>query len=77
MWRADRLVELSAIDDVVETRSRSCGWQTIVLKAAEQTPLLALRVGELIVEADFPQGVINVVPDAGESGRYRAQHPKR
>ena len=49
MWRADRLVELSAIDDVVETRSRSCGWQTIVLKAAEQTPLLALRVGELIV----------------------------
>uniref|UniRef100_A0AAV1TE47 Aldehyde dehydrogenase domain-containing protein n=1 Tax=Peronospora matthiolae TaxID=2874970 RepID=A0AAV1TE47_9STRA len=58
-----------------ESRPRSCGWQTIVSKAAEKTPLLALRVIELIMEADFPQGVINVVLDAGKSGCCLAQQP--
>ncbi|KAG7385813.1 Aldehyde dehydrogenase, mitochondrial [Phytophthora pseudosyringae] len=49
---------------------------TIVLKPAEQTPLSALRVGELIVEAGFPKGVINIVPGAGPTaGRHLAQHP--
>ncbi|CAI5728866.1 unnamed protein product [Hyaloperonospora brassicae] len=48
---------------------------TIVLKPAEQTPLSALRVGELIVEAGFPKGVINIVPGAGDAGRYLSQHP--
>src|SRR5438132_1917301 len=38
---------------------------TIILKPAEQTPLTALRVGELAQEAGFPDGVINIVPGYG------------
>jgi len=38
---------------------------TVVLKPAEQTPLTALRVGELIVEAGFPAGVVNILPGYG------------
>ncbi|KAG7397150.1 Aldehyde dehydrogenase, mitochondrial [Phytophthora boehmeriae] len=49
---------------------------TIVLKPAEQTPLTALRVGELIAEAGFPKGVVNIVPGVGPTaGRHLAQHP--
>ncbi|OQR82693.1 aldehyde dehydrogenase, mitochondrial precursor [Achlya hypogyna] len=49
---------------------------TSVLKPAEQTPLTALRLGELIVEAGFPKGVVNIVPGEGATtGRYLAQHP--
>jgi aldehyde dehydrogenase (NAD+) len=40
---------------------------TVVLKPAEQTPLSALRVGELAIEAGFPPGVINIVPGYGET----------
>ena len=48
---------------------------TIVLKPAEQTPLSALRLGELIVEAGFPEGVVNVVPGYGETaGAALAAH---
>ena len=42
----------------------ACG-NTVVLKPAEQTPLTALRIGELIVEAGFPEGVVNIVPGYG------------
>ena len=38
---------------------------TVILKPAEQTPLTALRVGELIVEAGFPPGVVNILPGYG------------
>jgi aldehyde dehydrogenase (NAD+) len=38
---------------------------TVVLKPAEQTPLTALRIGELIVEAGFPDGVVNLLPGFG------------
>ena len=38
---------------------------TVVLKPAEQTPLSALRAGELIVEAGFPPGVVNILPGYG------------
>jgi len=38
---------------------------TVVLKPAEQTPLSALRVGELILEAGFPSGVVNILPGFG------------
>jgi aldehyde dehydrogenase (NAD+) len=38
---------------------------TVVLKPAEQTPLSAMRIGELIVEAGFPEGVVNVLPGFG------------
>jgi phenylacetaldehyde dehydrogenase len=40
---------------------------TIVLKPAEQTPLTAIRLGELICEAGFPDGVVNIVPGYGET----------
>ncbi len=40
---------------------------TVVLKPAEQTPLSALRLGELFGEAGFPDGVVNIVPGFGET----------
>src|SRR5216683_3003012 len=49
---------------------------TVVLKPAEQTPLSALRLGELIMEAGFPEGVVNIVPGFGETaGAALAAHP--
>ena len=40
---------------------------TVVLKPAEQTPLTALRIGELITEAGFPDGTVNIIPGYGET----------
>jgi aldehyde dehydrogenase (NAD+) len=40
---------------------------TVVMKPAEQTPLTALRIGELIMEAGFPEGVVNIIPGFGPS----------
>src|ERR1700678_3619342 len=49
---------------------------TVVLKPAEQTPLSALRLGELVMEAGFPEGVVNIVPGYGETaGAALAAHP--
>jgi len=49
---------------------------TAILKPAEQTPLTALRLGELICEAGFPDGVVNVVPGFGETaGASLVAHP--
>lgn len=48
---------------------------TLVLKPAEQTPLSALRLGELICEAGFPAGVVNIVPSFGAAGAALAKHP--
>ncbi len=49
---------------------------TIVLKPAEQTPLSALRLGELFLEAGFPEGVVNIVPGYGvTAGAALAAHP--
>lgn len=49
---------------------------TVVMKPAEQTPLTALRVGELIMEAGFPEGVVNILPGYGPTaGQALAQHP--
>jgi len=49
---------------------------TAILKPAEQTPLTALRLGELIQEAGFPDGVVNIVPGYGETaGAALAAHP--
>ena len=48
---------------------------TVVLKPAEQTPLTALRVGELILEAGFPAGVVNILPGYGPTaGGAIARH---
>jgi acyl-CoA reductase-like NAD-dependent aldehyde dehydrogenase len=48
---------------------------TTVLKPAEQTPLSALRVGELALEAGFPPGVINVLSGDGATGAALVEHP--
>lgn len=49
---------------------------TIVLKPAEQTPLTAIRLAELCLEAGVPEGVVNVVTGFGEeAGQALAQHP--
>jgi len=50
---------------------------TVVLKPAEQTPLTALLLGELIQEAGIPDGVVNIVPGYGETaGAALAAHPQ-
>src|SRR5271154_440863 len=48
---------------------------TIVLKPAEQTPLSALRLGELALEVGFPPGVLNVLTGDGETGAALVDHP--
>ena len=53
----------------------ACGC-TCVLKPAEQTPLSALRLGELIIEAGFPPGVVNILTGNGETtGAALVAHP--
>lgn len=47
---------------------------TIVLKTAEQTPLSALRVGELIIEAGFPPGVVNILSGYGPTAGAAIAH---
>jgi phenylacetaldehyde dehydrogenase len=48
----------------------------VILKPAEQTPLSALLLGELIQEAGIPDGVVNIVPGYGETaGAALAAHP--
>jgi len=48
---------------------------TVVLKPAEQTPLSALRVGELALEVGFPPGVLNVLTGDGSTGAALVDHP--
>ena len=49
----------------------------VVLKPAEQTPLTALRLGELCLEAGVPPGVVNVVPGLGHvAGAELVRHPR-
>ena len=49
---------------------------SVVLKPAEQSPLSALRLAELALEAGLPEGVLNVVPGLGEvTGRALGLHP--
>jgi acyl-CoA reductase-like NAD-dependent aldehyde dehydrogenase len=53
----------------------ACG-NVSILKPAEQTPLTALRLGELILEAGIPEGVINIITGFGETaGAAIASHP--
>jgi phenylacetaldehyde dehydrogenase len=52
----------------------ACGC-TVVLKPAEQTPLSALRLGELMQDAGVPPGVVNIVTGFGDAGAAIAAHP--
>jgi phenylacetaldehyde dehydrogenase len=47
----------------------------VILKPAEQTPLTALRLGELALEAGVPPGVVNVITGFGEAGAALVDHP--
>jgi len=51
----------------------ACGC-TVVLKPAEQTPLSALRLGELMLEAGLPAGVVNIITGFGDAGAALAAH---
>ena len=47
---------------------------TLVLKPAETTPLTAMKLAEIIQEADLPPGVVNIVNGAGETGKFLVNH---
>ncbi len=48
---------------------------TVVLKPAETTPLTALKLAEIIRDSDLPNGVVNIVTGAGETGASLVRHP--
>jgi acyl-CoA reductase-like NAD-dependent aldehyde dehydrogenase len=48
---------------------------TVVVKPAELTPLTAMRIAELALEAGLPEGVLNVVTGDGETGALLVEHP--
>ncbi|NJO06597.1 MAG: aldehyde dehydrogenase family protein [Chloroflexaceae bacterium] len=68
-WNYSLIMAVQKIGPVL-----ACG-NTLVLKPAEQTPLTALRVGELALEAGIPAGVLNIVTGYGPTaGAALAQH---
>ena len=52
----------------------ACG-NTVVLKPAENTSLTALKLAEIIQEADLPPGVVNIITGAGATGAAIVNHP--
>ena len=52
----------------------ACG-NTVVLKPAETTPLTALKLAEVVADAGFPEGVVNIVTGAGDTGSDLVSHP--
>lgn len=52
----------------------ACG-NTVVLKPAETTPLTCLKLAEVIQEAGLPEGVVNIITGAGETGAALVNHP--
>ncbi|MEM7202840.1 MAG: aldehyde dehydrogenase family protein [Planctomycetota bacterium] len=52
----------------------ACG-NTVVLKPAETTPLTALRLAEVLVQAGLPAGVVNIVTGDGTTGAALVRHP--
>jgi phenylacetaldehyde dehydrogenase len=63
-----------AVGKVAPALAAGC---TVVLKPAEQTPLSAVRLGELIQEVGFPDGVVNIVTGTGiAAGRPLVEHPE-
>jgi acyl-CoA reductase-like NAD-dependent aldehyde dehydrogenase len=63
---------LMAIWKVAPALAAGC---PIVLKPAEQTPLTALRLGELALEAGFPEGTLNVLTGDGTTGAALVDEP--
>jgi aldehyde dehydrogenase (NAD+) len=52
----------------------ACG-NTVVLKPAETTSITALRLAQIFQEAELPDGVVNIVTGAGETGAAIVNHP--
>ncbi len=52
----------------------ACG-NTVVLKPAETTPLTAMKLAEVIRDAELPPGVVNILTGAGETGAEIVNHP--
>ncbi len=52
----------------------ACG-NTVVLKPAETTPLTAMKLAEVIRDAGLPEGVVNIVTGAGDTGAALVNHP--
>ncbi|HEY1629541.1 MAG TPA: aldehyde dehydrogenase family protein [Tepidisphaeraceae bacterium] len=52
----------------------ACG-NTVVLKPAETTPLTALKLAEIIQDADLPPGVVNILSGGGDTGAAIVNHP--
>jgi phenylacetaldehyde dehydrogenase len=64
---------LMAVSKIAPALAAGC---TVVLKPAEQTPLSTLRLGELVLEAGFPEGVVNILTGFGRTaGAALAAHP--
>ncbi|HYJ30605.1 MAG TPA: aldehyde dehydrogenase family protein [Allosphingosinicella sp.] len=64
---------MMAVQKIAPALAAGC---TLVLKPAEQTPLTALRLADLVAEAGFPAGVVNVVTGLGETaGDRMVRHP--
>ncbi|HKH15810.1 MAG TPA: aldehyde dehydrogenase family protein, partial [Solirubrobacterales bacterium] len=63
---------LMAIWKVAPALAAGC---PIILKPAEQTPLTALRLGELALEAGFPEGTLNVLTGDGSTGAALVDEP--
>jgi phenylacetaldehyde dehydrogenase len=64
---------MMAVQKIAPALAAGC---TIVLKPAEQTPLTALRLADLIAEAGIPAGVVNIITGYGEvSGDRMVKHP--
>ena len=53
----------------------ACG-NTVVLKPAEYTPLTALKLAELVQEAEFPPGVVNILTGGSTAGQAIVDHPR-
>lgn len=53
----------------------ACG-NTVVLKPAETTSLTALKLAELLADADLPPGVVNIITGAGKTGTALVAHPQ-
>jgi aldehyde dehydrogenase (NAD+) len=52
----------------------ACG-NTVVLKPAETTSITALRLAQILQEAELPDGVVNIVTGAGDTGAALVNHP--
>ena len=74
--RADRPVELPAADGLAgRWRPALAAGNTAILKPASYSPLTAIRLGELALEAGIPPGVLNVVTGPGRDGRRVDRRP--